>query len=72
VSPDPIRNVTIALVLGSLLGVVLAFMLEYMGDRWNSKEEAEKVSGVPVLGAIPRFRVLARRKEILASKEGER
>jgi capsular polysaccharide biosynthesis protein len=72
VSPDPIRNGTIALVLGSLLGVMLAFMLEYMGDRWNSKEEAEKVSGAPVLGAIPRFRVSARRNEILASKEGER
>jgi non-specific protein-tyrosine kinase len=72
VSPDPIRNGLIALVLGSLLGVVLAFLLEYLGDRWNSKEEAEKVSGVPVLAAIPRFRVSARRNEILASKEGER
>ena len=71
VSPDPIRNGIIALVLGSLLGVVLAFLLEYIGDRWNSKEEAEEVSGVPVLGTIPTFRVSARRKEILASKEGE-
>jgi capsular polysaccharide biosynthesis protein len=72
VSPDPVRNGLVALVLGSLLGVVLAFLLEYVGDRWNSKEEAEKVSGVPVLGAIPRFRVSVRRNEILASKEGER
>jgi protein tyrosine kinase modulator len=80
VSPDPKRNVIIALALGIVFGVVLAFLLEYVGDRWSSMEEVEEVSRVPVLGAIPRFRVsargkeilAARRKEILASKEGER
>jgi capsular polysaccharide biosynthesis protein len=71
VSPDPIRNGILALVLGSLLGVVLAFLLEYVGDSWNSREEVEEVSEVPTLGVIPRFRISARRKEILASKEGE-
>jgi capsular polysaccharide biosynthesis protein len=71
VSPDPIRNAILALVLGSILGVVLAFLLEYVGDSWNSREEAEEVSGVPVFGAIPRFKVSARRTAILASKEGE-
>ncbi len=72
VSPDPVRDVIIALVLGSLLGVVLAFSLEYVSDSWNSRDEVEEVSGVPTLGVVPKFRVSARRKEILASKEGER
>jgi capsular polysaccharide biosynthesis protein len=72
ISPDPIRNVIIALVLGSLLGVVLAFLLEYVSDSWNSRDEVEEVSGVPTLGVVPKFRVSARRKAILASKEGER
>ena len=72
ISPDPIRNGIIALVLGSLLGVMLAFLLEYVSDRWNSSDEVEEVSGVPTLGVVPKFRVSARRKEILASKEGER
>jgi capsular polysaccharide biosynthesis protein len=72
VSPDPVRNVIIALVLGSLLGVVLAFSVEYLSDSWNSRDEVEEVSGVPTLGVVPKFRVSARRKEILASKEGER
>jgi capsular polysaccharide biosynthesis protein len=72
VSPDPIRNVIIALVLGSLLGLVLAFLLEYVSDSWNSRNEVEEVSGVPTLGVVPKFRVSARRKEILARKEGER
>ena len=72
VSPDPIRNGIIALVLGSLLGIVLAFLLEYISDSWNSRDEVEEVSGVPTLGVVPKFSVSARRKEILASKEGER
>jgi capsular polysaccharide biosynthesis protein len=72
VSPDPGRNVIIALALGSLLGVILAFSVEYVSDSWNSRNEVEEVSGVPTLGVVPKFRVSARRKEILASKEGER
>jgi len=72
VSPDPIRDCIIALVLGSLLGVVLAFLLEYVDDNWDSAEELEEVSGVPTFGVIPRFKVSASRQvEILASKEGE-
>jgi capsular polysaccharide biosynthesis protein len=72
VSPDPVRDAIIALGLGGLLGVVLAFSLEYVSDSWNSRDELEEVSGVPTLGVVPKFRVSARRKEILASKVGER
>ena len=72
VSPDPIRNVLIALVVGSVLGVILAFLLEYVSDSWNSRDEVEEVSGVPTLGIVPKFKVSARRKEFSASKEGER
>jgi capsular polysaccharide biosynthesis protein len=71
VSPDPLRNVLIALVLGGLLGVALAFLLEYVDDSWDSPEEAEEVSGIPTFGVIPRFEVSASRTgEILASKKG--
>jgi capsular polysaccharide biosynthesis protein len=72
VSPEPIRNGIIALVLGSLLGIVLAFLLEYVSDSWNSRDEVEELSGVPTLGVVPKFRVSARRRKVLASKEGER
>src|SRR5919107_974056 len=71
-SPDPIRNGIIGLMLGSLLGLVLAFLLEHVSDRWKSRDELEEDFGVPTLGVVPKFRVSARRKETLVSKEGER
>jgi capsular polysaccharide biosynthesis protein len=58
VSPDPVRNSLLALVVGSFLGVALAFLLEHVDDSWDSPEEVEEVSGVPTLGVIPRFGAL--------------
>lgn len=55
VSPDPVRNGALALVLGLMLGVGLAFLLEYLDDSWRSPEEVEQVSGVPTFGIIPEF-----------------
>jgi capsular polysaccharide biosynthesis protein len=72
VSPEPIRNAVVALVLGSLLGVMLAFLLEYVDDSWDSPEEVEEVSGIPTFGVIPRFEDLGSRTgEILAGKKGD-
>ena len=59
-SPNPVRNGVWALLLGLMLGVGLAFLLEYLDDRWRSPEEAETMIGVPTLGVIP---------EVRASKE---
>ena len=55
VSPNPLRNGLIAFVVGSMLGVGLALLLEYLDDSWQSPEEAEAVSTVPALGVIPKF-----------------
>ena len=71
VAPDPVRNTIIALVLGSLLGVVLAFLLEYIDDSWNSPEEVEEISGVPAFGVIPRYKALASKKGKILAGKGE-
>jgi capsular polysaccharide biosynthesis protein len=55
VSPQPIRNGLLALMTGIMLGLILAFLLEYRDDSWRSPEEAEQVSGVPTFGIIPEF-----------------
>jgi capsular polysaccharide biosynthesis protein len=61
VSPDPVRNGLVALGLGLMLGVGLAFLLEYLDDTWRSPEEVARVSGIPTFGAVPRFETARRR-----------
>jgi succinoglycan biosynthesis transport protein ExoP len=54
VEPNTIRNVVIALALGLLLGVGLAFLRDYVDDSIRTKEDLERASGgLPVLGLIP-------------------
>ena len=55
VSPKPARNGLLALVLGLMLGIGLALLLEYLDDSWRSPEEAEQITGVPTFGIIPGF-----------------
>ena len=63
VSPNPLRNVLLASVLGLMLGVGLAFLLEHLDDDWRSPEEVEQVSGVPTFGVVPAFKVSKARKK---------
>lgn len=63
VSPNPARNGLLALVLGGMLGVGLAFLLDRLDDRWRSQEEVEQVSGVPNFGVIREFEASKSKKE---------
>jgi capsular polysaccharide biosynthesis protein len=63
VSPNPVRNGLLALGLGLMLGMGLAFLMEYLDDRWRSAEEVERVSGVPTFGVIPQFEVEKKRRK---------
>jgi len=52
--PTPARNGLIALVVGVILGVGLAFLFERLDDSIKDKEDVERVAqGVPTLGLIP-------------------
>jgi capsular exopolysaccharide synthesis family protein len=62
VSPNPLRNGFLALVLGLMLGVGLALLLEYLDDSWRSPEEVEQISGVPTFGIISEFEAFKARK----------
>jgi capsular polysaccharide biosynthesis protein len=63
ISPDPVRNALLAMVLGLMLGLGLAFLLEHLDDSWRSPEEAEQISGVPTFGVIPNFKTSRSRKK---------
>jgi Mrp family chromosome partitioning ATPase len=53
VSPTPTRDLILAIALGMLLGVGLAFLVDRLDTRIRSSEEVESLLGFPVLGEIP-------------------
>ncbi len=54
-APKPLRTGILALVLGAMLGVGLAFLRDFLDDAIRSEEQAVRASGRPVLGYIPRW-----------------
>jgi capsular polysaccharide biosynthesis protein len=52
VKPQPLLNIAIALVVGLMAGVGLAFLLEYLDNTIKDEQDIEKVLGLPVLGVI--------------------
>lgn len=51
VAPNPMLNIAIGLVLGAMIGVGIAFLLEYLDTTITTEEDLEKI-GVPILGTI--------------------
>lgn len=56
VKPNKRLNIAIAGVLGILMSVILAFLLELLDNRIRDKEDVERHLGLPVLGVIPKFK----------------
>ncbi|MCM3741815.1 Wzz/FepE/Etk N-terminal domain-containing protein [Oceanobacillus luteolus] len=52
VAPNPVLNIAIAIVLGIMIGVGLAFLLEYLDNTVTTEDDVEKHLGLPILGVI--------------------
>lgn len=52
ISPNPPLNIAIAAVVGLMIGVGLAFLLEYLDNTVKTEQDIEKLLELPVLGAI--------------------
>ena len=63
-SPDPYRNVLIAIILGGAAGVSIALLREHVNDRVRTRDEAARAANAPVLAALPK-----RRKDSVARSE---
>jgi capsular polysaccharide biosynthesis protein len=63
VSSTLLRNALAALAVGLMLGIGLAFLLEYLDDSWRSPEELEQVTGVPTFAVVPLFKAPKGNKE---------
>jgi succinoglycan biosynthesis transport protein ExoP len=55
VSPNPRRNLMMALFGGSLLALGLAFFRDYMDRALTTPEEIKAALGLPCLGLVPRL-----------------
>lgn len=53
VSPRPMLNMVMALVVGLMVGVGLAFLLEYLDKTVKTEQDIDKLLELPVLGTIP-------------------
>lgn len=52
VEPKPMLNIAIAIVLGAMIGVGLAFLIEYFDTTVRTEEDIEKKLGLTLLGTI--------------------
>lgn len=55
VEPRPMMNMAISAVLGIMLGVFIAFLIEFLDSTIKTSDDVEKHLGVPVLGTIPKI-----------------
>jgi polysaccharide biosynthesis transport protein len=62
-SPRVLLNTFIAALVGLLLAVGLAFLLDYLDDTIKSSEVVESVAALPTLGTIPKMRGGKERQE---------
>lgn len=67
-SPDVLRTTGVAALLGLFVGVVVALVRPVVRRSVRSGEEAAELVGAPVLGSVPRARVL--RSHRLAVTDG--
>jgi succinoglycan biosynthesis transport protein ExoP len=55
---DPVRpkkatNILLSIALATCLGLAVAFLQEYLDDRVNSPEDADRAAHLPLLGHVP-------------------
>lgn len=56
VSPNLVMNVAIAFVLGGMVGVGLAFLIEYLDTTVKTEDDVEKIVGLPVIGVVSKVK----------------
>ena len=52
IKPNKMVNIAIALVLGLMFGVGLAFLLEYLDTTVKTEKDIEELIGLPIIGLV--------------------
>lgn len=57
VNPKPFLNMAIAMIVGLMAGVGLAFLLDYMDNSIKTEDDIQTLLQLPVLGIIPKMSI---------------
>jgi capsular polysaccharide biosynthesis protein len=77
IKPRPLLNVAIAIVVGLMAGVGIAFLLEYFDNTIKNEQDVEKILALPILGIIATIddqkmeELKVRRRERSSTRRGE-
>ncbi|MEA3573942.1 YveK family protein [Peribacillus frigoritolerans] len=55
VKPNPLINIAIAVIVGMMAGIGLAFLLEYMDNTIRDERDIETLLDLPLLGSIQKI-----------------
>lgn len=70
-SPKPVRNAILALILGLMIGIGLALLLDRLDRRLRDRDDAARLLGRPVVGAIPTSSALRSARRDALHLDGE-
>lgn len=52
ISPQPLLNLMVSFIIGLMIGVGLALLLEFMDQTVKTEQDVEKLLNLPILGSI--------------------
>ncbi|MGJ3196285.1 YveK family protein [Peribacillus frigoritolerans] len=55
VKPNPLLNIAVAMVVGLMAGIGLAFLLEYMDNTIRDQKDIETLLDLPLLGSVQKI-----------------
>ncbi len=66
VRPRTMTNVLLALIVGGMLAVGAAFLVEYLDDTVKSPDDVTRVTGLSTLGAIARMKDTGSQRQLIS------
>ncbi|MEH6962210.1 Wzz/FepE/Etk N-terminal domain-containing protein [Priestia megaterium] len=66
VKPQPLLNIAIAIVVGLVIGVGIAFLLEYLDNTIKTEQDIEAILALPVIGAITNIKEVPKTTNVAA------